>query len=80
MGGHPLALLVAFDATGREPGIQLLAVELVGDGVVVPIDLNVVVDIDADLLPLGELVGCRGQWLQDWCWFSEWIGRNPQND
>ena len=40
--------------------------QLVGNGIVVIVDLNVIVDIHADLLPLSKLIGGCGQGLQGW--------------
>jgi len=49
---------------GREAGLDLLTLQLIGDAVVVTIDFDVVVDVDPYLLPLGYHIALGGQWLQ----------------
>ena len=46
----------ALHGGGGQAHVELAAHQGVGDGVVVPVDLDVVVDVDPDLLPLGEHV------------------------
>ena len=60
MGRNPLVFVTEFDTASSNPGVKLLALELVGHGVVVTLDLDVVVDADADLFPSGKLVGRCG--------------------
>ena len=64
MAGDPLPPVEAFDGAGGGPEVELKADEGIGDGVVVPVERHVIVDVDADLLPGGELAGLPGQGLQ----------------
>ena len=50
---------------GGEPDLDPLVHELVGDAVVVVLDGDVVVDVDAGIAPLGELVARRGERAQE---------------
>ena len=61
MAGHALAAVQALHGVGGEAHVELAPGEGVRDGVVVPADLDVVVDVDPDLLPLGEHVALGGQ-------------------
>ena len=47
-----------------EAHVHFLTYQRVGDAVEVAVDLDVVVDVDAGLLPLGVFEGRRGQRLQ----------------
>src|SRR5262245_1204048 len=47
MDGHPLTAVEDLDGGGGQAGVDLLVQERVGDGVVVAVDLDVVVDVDA---------------------------------
>ncbi len=47
MGGDPLAAMEELDGGGGPAGIDELVDEGVGDGVVVPVQLDVIVDVDA---------------------------------
>ena len=57
MAGDALPAVEELDGVGGESGVELAPDEGVGDGVVVAFELDVVVDVHADLLPLGEDVG-----------------------
>ena len=57
MAGHPLALVEDFDDLRTEAHLELLLDQAIGDGVVVPLHFHVVVDVDADQLPLGIFIG-----------------------
>ena len=61
MAGDAAAAVEALDGTGGQPDVELATDQRVRDGVVVAVDLDVVVDVDADGLPLGEDVGGVGQ-------------------
>ena len=61
MACHAPPAVQALHGGGGETNIELSAHQGVGDGVVVPVDLDVVVDVDPDLLPLGEHVALGGQ-------------------
>ena len=53
VGGHALAAMEDLDGRRGQPGVDLLVDERVGDGVVVPAQLDVVVDVDPGVdLPL----------------------------
>ena len=60
MGGDAPALEEQLDDRRREPDLDALVHELVGDAVVVVLDGDVVVDVDPGVAPLGELVARRG--------------------
>ena len=64
MSCHSLAVVQDLHASRGQPYIDFLAHQLVGDAVEVAIYLNMVVDIDARLLPLAVLERRGGQWLQ----------------
>ncbi len=49
---------------GRTARIQLLADELVGDAVIVMVDLDVIVDVCFDRLPNCHDVAAAGQWFE----------------
>lgn len=61
VGRHPLALMEDLDGLGVEPGVDLLPAQGVRGAVVVPLDVDVVVDADGGLLPLAVLEGPRRQ-------------------
>lgn len=63
VGGDPLAAMEDLDGRGREARIDVLVDEGVGDGVVMPVQLDVIVDVDASVhLPLAvdEGLGRQG--------------------
>jgi hypothetical protein len=59
VAGGPAVLEKDFHSGSGQAHIDLLTGQLVGDTVVVEIDLHVVVDIDPSLLPLGEFITLR---------------------
>ena len=59
--GHPLALEEAFDAARGKTNLDLLPDERVRHAVVMAIDLDVVIDVGAGLLPVRVLEGRRRQ-------------------
>ena len=61
MAGHALAAVEAFHGGGGQAHVELAPDEGVGDGVVVALDLDVVVDVDSGLLPFGEHVALGGK-------------------
>ena len=64
MGGDPLAAMVELDEGGADPGAHDFVDEPVRDGIVVAVDLDVGVDVDAGDLPLAvdeRLGGQRAQ-------------------
>ena len=56
MRGDPAVLVEDLDGVGREPHVDLAAAQRVGDAVERVLDLDVVVDVDPGLAPLGVLV------------------------
>jgi hypothetical protein len=64
MRGDAAALEEDLDDGGGEAGLDPLVQELVRDAVVVVLDRDVVVDVDAGVHPLGELVSARRQRAQ----------------
>jgi hypothetical protein len=64
MGGDALAVVEDLDRLLGRARPDLLAQEPVGHRVVMPVDLDVVVEPDGALLPLRVFVGPRGQRLQ----------------
>lgn len=64
MRRHALGFEVDLDDRWREAGFEVLTDELVGHAVVVVLDRDVVVDIDAARLPLSHLVALGRQRLQ----------------
>ena len=61
MAGHAPALVQKFHGIGRHSRLKLLFHQLIGDRVVVPVDLHVVVHVHAHRFPFGVLVGPRRQ-------------------
>ena len=62
--GHPAVSVQDLDGGRRGAGVDLLAGELVGDGVVVLVRLDVVVDVHPRLAPGAELVALTGKRAQ----------------
>ena len=60
MAGDPLALMETLDDGCAVTDVEWLFDQGVGYGVVMPIDLDVIVDMHAGLLPLGKLVRLGG--------------------
>ena len=52
MRGHAFAVMEDLDSPRIEPRLKHLTHQLIGNAVVMPVDLDVVIDIGADLLPL----------------------------
>ena len=61
MAGDAPSAVQALHGGGGQAHVELAPGQSVRDGVVVPVDLDVVVDVDPDLLPLGEHVALGGQ-------------------
>jgi len=61
VGSYPVPTVEELDGGGGDASVQLRPAQGVGHAVVVEMDLDVVVDVHPDLVPLGELVGCGGQ-------------------
>ena len=61
VGGDALAAVEELDGVSGVSGEELAPDQRVGDGVVVAVELDVVVDVHTDLLPLGEDVGLGGE-------------------
>lgn len=61
MRSHPLSLVKSLHGGGGEPDIKLLFQQLTRDAVVVMVHLDVIVDINLCLEPLGLLVGTLRQ-------------------
>ena len=52
MGRDPCAAMEDLHRHGGVTSVQLLPYQLKGDAVIMPIDLNVIVDVGSDRLPL----------------------------
>lgn len=61
MGRHALAFMEDLDSPGRDPGPEGLLQKLVGHGVVVLVDFDVVIETGPPLDPIGILVWSSGQ-------------------
>jgi len=64
MGGHPVSFVETLHRRLGNADIHLLAAQAVGNAVEVAIEIDVVVNVDAGLFPLGVLIGCFGQGLE----------------
>jgi hypothetical protein len=64
VGRDPLPAMEALDRRGSEPGVDDLVHERKRHGVVVPVELDMVVDVDAGGLPLAVDEGLGRQWPQ----------------
>ena len=64
MGGDAFAELKDFDGGGGEASLQLLTGELIGNAVVMPVDLDVVIDVGADGFPIGHHIAFGRQRLK----------------
>ena len=60
MRGHTLALMEDLDSHRGKACVELTMQQSIGNTVIVPVDLDVIVDIDAYLLPFGENLGFGG--------------------
>ncbi len=66
VGGDALAGVEDLDCGGGIARFELLASQLVGKAIVMPVDFDVIVDGCANRLPLGHYVGFRRQQLKGW--------------
>src|SRR5438128_61156 len=64
VAGDPFALVEDFHHLGAEAYLKLLLDQRVGHRVVVPGDLDVVVDVHTDLSPLGIIIGLGWEWAE----------------
>ena len=64
MGRNALAILEKLDRGGGVAGFELLTGKLIRNAVVVPVDLDVVIDIGTDGFPFRHYVGFGRQWLK----------------
>ena len=64
MGGDTLAAVEYFDDGCGETSFERLAGELIGNAVVMPIDLDVIIDVGPDRLPFGHHVALGRQGLK----------------
>ena len=64
MAGDTLAAMEALDGEGGDAHVHLFFDERVGHGVVVAVHLDVIVDMDSCLFPLGVFVRFDGQGAQ----------------
>src|SRR5215813_14265387 len=58
--GDAPVLVEDLDGRGGETGLHLARDERVRDAVVMAIDLDVIIDVDAGLLPFGEFISLGG--------------------
>ena len=56
MRGHPLAPVQDLHDVFRVTDLDLLADQSIGDAVVVALELDVVIDVDAGFLPASQLI------------------------
>src|SRR5271169_2801399 len=66
MNGDALAFMENLDAAGGQPRLDLGAGEAVGDGIIVGVDVDVIVDIDPAHAPRAVLIGLAGERLERW--------------
>src|SRR6202789_548481 len=64
MNGDALAFMENLDAAGGQPRLDLGAGEAVGDGIIVGVDVDVIVDADPAHAPLAIFVRLTGQRLE----------------
>ena len=64
MAGDALAAMEALDGVGGDAHVHLFFDERMGHGVVVAVHLDVIVDMDSCLFPLGVFVRFDGQGAQ----------------
>ena len=64
--GDPAVLVEDLHGLGRDPNVDLAAAQRVGDAVERVLDLDVVVDVDPRLAPLGVLVALGRKRLERW--------------
>ena len=64
MGSHPAASEEGFHGVLGEPDIELLFDQCIGHRVVMAIDLDVIVDVDPGLFPVGIDLGLNRERLQ----------------
>ena len=62
MRSHPYTAVQNLNGVCREVDIHFLMHQSVRQAVEVPPDFDVIVDVDAGLLPLAELIACGRQW------------------
>lgn len=61
MHSNALSAQKTFDGGGRQAHVEFAFDQGMRDAVVMPLDLDVIINVDARLLPFGELPGLRGQ-------------------
>ena len=66
VGSDPAVLVEDLHGLGRDPNVDLAAAQRVGDAVERVLDLDVVVDVDPRLAPLGVLVALGRKRLECW--------------
>jgi hypothetical protein len=67
MGGDALAAMKDFDGRRGQAGVDMLVHERVGGGVVMAVELDVIVDVDAGAdLPVAVDEGVRGERAERW--------------
>ena len=64
VGGDPAVLVEDLHGLGRDPNVDLAAAQRVGDAVERVLDLDVIVDVDPRLAPLGVLVALGRERLE----------------
>ncbi len=74
MSGNPMPFEKDLSRGPRETNIHLFMDELIGNAVVVVIDLDVIIDIDPGFLPVGKDIGLSRERFESW-----FIGAFKQN-
>ena len=64
VGSDPPPLVVDLDHRRAVARLHLLVYQLIGDAVGVPLDIDVIIDVDATTLPLRDLVAVGRQSLE----------------
>src|SRR5215475_1830984 len=64
MRRDPFTFIEAFDRRGGETHVHGLAHEAMGNTVEMPLDFEMIIQMDSCVPPFGIFVGSRGQWLE----------------
>lgn len=64
MGSNTLALVEDLDRIGGDTSLDLLAGKAIGNGIIVPLDLDVIIQPGTPDTPLGKNIAFDRQWSQ----------------